>query len=999
MRISSLLRKAVAVIICLIMTLSFATMSYAEDGSNAGTAKFSSISKTRFSMTDKQMITAKFNLGAGTAPENLEWYFGDIPFAEWISQSEEEGQVFTVVSTQIDEDGEATAVIAIDYLFDGPDAAYWRPYWDYRGTYDLKVTDKTTNKSAVQSIDYEVYDSYHYGKEVDEAVKEIIDNKTNDIYMSYESTGKSTDGRDVNVAIVAKDKEAVDKWLALKERAEKEPEKVIAEIEAGTLTDYQVPVYITNIHANEPPGIDGQIEFLREIANETVISYKDENNEDALYNVEDILESVFFIVRPTENPYALETYSRGNSEGFDLNRDNTYQTQIESQVATADIVKWDPVTLIELHGFIYGSRTQVMVEPCTPPHEPNLEYDLFMNYALEGARAFGAVASLNSGYTATQEHVDTYKGQEGFEDLEVGDPWYEICIEENLVDGRWEYPSDDMSTNYTPTYAQFHGTIGYTIECGELNQKSTDMHKYGIIGHTAYVAENKEALFKNQLEFFKRANANEESEETEKWFVDQDNNVVKDFREKNENGKFYPEYYVIPVDYASQRDIADAYEMQNYLVRNGVLVEKLTEDVAVDGVTYKKGSFVVDLHQAKRSMANAVLYKGVRVLDWTGLYSESVTNFPEMRGFDCTAITKAGVFEGKTEDANTPYEPLSIVNDYGKVATVIENDGVDSVNAVNDLLRSGVKVGFITEGGDHYAKGDFVVDYKDFEKISSEYALKINNIANVPKAKYIIEPKLYLTDDIYDQFAFTKQMNFNTVEDVSEANVMFSSSTPDDAAKAEIAAGLPFIGASCYIMDYAKEVLPGFDFAAEGELDYWGDFVWNDNEALFKVDYAKDNLITSSNIADDDYVIYTKGGATISQVPEGATKLITAQSGDDFYIAGWWNGIEEELKGQTVAIDYQKDGLNMTIFSTSITNRAHQTDDYRLATNAIYSKLLSGDFVIEGYMDGGDTPQNPDLDKSDVSGTGDQNNGVIYFALLLACAAIGGIAVKRRRDI
>lgn len=36
----------------------------------------------------------------------------------------------------------------------------------------------------------------------------------------------------------------------------------------------------------------------------------------------------------------------------------------------------------------------------------------------------------------------------------------------------------------------------------------------------------------------------------------------------------------------------------------------------------------------------------------------------------------------------------------------------------------------------------------------------------------------------------------------------------------------------------------------------------------------------------------------------------------------------------------------MTVFCTSITNKAHQTDDYRLATNAIYSKLLGADFTV-----------------------------------------------------
>lgn len=71
-----------------------------------------------------------------------------------------------------------------------------------------------------------------------------------------------------------------------------------------------------------------------------------------------------------------------------------------------------------------------------------------------------------------------------------------------------------------------------------------------------------------------------------------------------------------------------------------------------------------------------------------------------------------------------------------------------------------------------------------------------------------------------------------------------------------------------------------------------------------------------------------------------------ASSEDNFYKAGWWNGIDDPeagLKGHALAIDYQANGLDMTVFCTSITNKAHRTDDYRLATNAIYSKLLGTD--------------------------------------------------------
>jgi len=546
------------------------------------------------------------------------------------------------------------------------------------------------------------------------------------------------------------------------------------------------------------------------------------------------------------------------------------------------------------------------------------------------------------------------------------------------------------------------------VECGENNEASVTMGKYGLIGHTAYVAENKDDLYLNQLEFFRRALNNEESPETEKWFVTQDNQVEANFREKDEYGKFYPEYYVIPTDADSQRDIADAYFMQEYFIRNGVQVEKLTEDVTVDGVTYKAGAFVIDMHQISRSFANAVLYKGKIVKNWTGLYSESVTNFPELRGFDCTAITKAGVFEGKTADANTVEYGTAWVTTYGNTATVISNNGLAAVNAVNDLLAKGVTVGFITEAGDHYSKGDFVIDHKDAGQIDDQYVIEITHVADVPKAKVITEPKVYVDDDHFDRFAFSRQMNFKTTSDVSEANVVFSSNEPEEDVQAAVKAGLPFVGASANILEYAKATIPGFDFDIQWIIEegmYGPEEVYNDYEALFNVEYA-DSLITASYAADGDFTTYTKGGSIISAYPEEAAVLMRASSEDDFYKAGWWNGIDDPeagLKGHAVAIDYQANGLDMTVFCTSITNKAHQTDDYRLATNAIYSKLLGTDFNVES----GETPEptpnpdtKPDTGKDTQSPeTGDGMTVTVWvMAATLSVAAVLVLSAKKRED-
>ena len=61
---------------------------------------------------------------------------------------------------------------------------------------------------------YEVYDSYTPYSELDSKIQEIIRTQTNGLYISYESTGLSTDGKDVMEVIVARDKAVVDNYLA-----------------------------------------------------------------------------------------------------------------------------------------------------------------------------------------------------------------------------------------------------------------------------------------------------------------------------------------------------------------------------------------------------------------------------------------------------------------------------------------------------------------------------------------------------------------------------------------------------------------------------------------------------------------------------------------------------------------------------------------------------------------------------------------------------------------
>lgn len=147
------------------------------------------------------------------------------------------------------------------------------------------------------------------------------------------------------------------------------------------------------------------------------------------------------------------------------------------------------------------------------------------------------------------------------------------------------------------------------------------------------------------------------------------------------------------------------------------------------------------MYQAKRNYANAVLSKGAdaSASGFPDLYSESVSNFPAMRGFNCEPIAVRGAFDGVLTEVTT-IEPTSQSTGSGSI-TILSNNGTETVRAVNALLAAGKSVGMITEGSD---KGDFVLSAADYRMVSGDYTLVAVRTNTIPTAYEIQEPTLFL---------------------------------------------------------------------------------------------------------------------------------------------------------------------------------------------------------------------------------------------------------------
>ena len=74
--------------------------------------------------------------------------------------------------------------------------------------------------------------------------------------------------------------------------------------------------------------------------------------------------------------------------------------------------------------------------------------------------------------------------------------------------------------------------------------------------------------------------------------------------------------------------------MIEYLTRNDVKVSIADSPVTADGKTLPAGAAVVSMYQAKRSVANAALYREPLITSWETMSNGASGSFNYIRGFD-----------------------------------------------------------------------------------------------------------------------------------------------------------------------------------------------------------------------------------------------------------------------------------------------------------------------------------------------------------------------------
>jgi Zinc carboxypeptidase len=576
--------------------------------------------------------------------------------------------------------------------------------------------------------------------------------------VSVEVVGQTTQGRDLYLVTVTAPERPdqsrqQDFWRRIIEDA-----PWLAARDRGLKANYKAPVWINgNIHGDEYEGLDGSMRLIEELATATDPATASLLRRTRLY----------FTV--SNNPDGRVAGRRTNGNGFDLNRDYVTSSQPESRAMRNVGIATQPLVMLDEHGY----TDTTLIEPATAPHGQNYDYDLYIKHAYPNAIGMeAAIARL--GYPETAEAIIPFR---------------------DFAPGDW----DDWPPIFTPMYAMYHGAIGHTVEVPlqvngseytnqpveELRRRSAinvDVVEATIRSAIGYADTNRAQLLADQIELFRRGWAGEAQREIPDGFV-------PGFGPEDRYSTRFPRAWVIPTG-SGQRSETAAARLVDQLIANDVRVTRAVLPFWLGGKLYPAGSYVVNMHQPKRGLANAFLEAG----------RDISTLVPQM--YDISGWSH-GLLWGATVDAiQGPNShilpvisvPVSVARPTGAVPAPSSRDLVLTLTserdarAVNALVDQGVPVRWLDSGAVVLPRQHRAAAVTMAERYGVRFTLAAPGTTGTPLAKPVIAAAVAA-----DELFTLRDMGFE-VRPVSTATLNNGTATLDGAAVLFVSAGLSYTG-------------------------------------------------------------------------------------------------------------------------------------------------------------------------------------------------------------
>jgi hypothetical protein len=763
-------------------------------------------------------------------------------------------------------------------------ALYSGPWWD------VEPEDENPSSS---------YDSILYS-EIAPKLREI---EVNSNRVKVEVIGQSAGGRNLFLVTLSAPEAMgrLGQYQAIRQTMLKDPEKAQEMIDK--FGDFKVPVFINgSIHGNEYTGVDAAIRLIETLA------YEDTPE------VQAILDNVILLVNVVQNPDGRVLGTRQNANGFDLNRDFISQTQPESRATVKIFTEWNPMVVLDLHGFV----NPMLIEPTTPPHNPNYEYDLYLQWALNEAYAMRDELLAQTGFDAQIPYIE--------------DP-----------DG-W----DDWGAQYVPMYAMYHGSYGHTLETPYRDERGVDAHYAAVWGALKFVSENRQAMLHDQIEIFRRGFLDLPQMLIPQGLLDE----TQWYQYNELTVQEFPAAYVIPAGEPFQLSSHQAARLVDFLIFNDVEVEQASQSFMLDGITYPKGTYIVWMDQPKRGLANTILGPGPDLSAVPGLrfYSPPAAwSHPLLWGVSrAVAEEELAV---NTSPVNKADKPSGSVSGRQAGAYAYEPTSIAAFKVTNELINRGVAVwrtsAPFSDQGISFEAGTFIVpaDSSLASELANQHALDVFAISGPPANAVVMEKqKIAVYADEYTRYALevlgfeydtvsTGDINAGVVENYDLfLNYSRSWNGLSSAGRASLtsffAAGGDYVGLRSTGIGLAKS-------AGIIDVDYTS--VSSSNNAIVNVAYSTDDSVAGGFLGQDYAFVY--GPAWFTRL--GAGVITSAEFGaGDFLVSGYWVGWQESgAEGQPVVVHASSGDSDTTLIGLDVTFRAHPENTFRLLANAIYNGL------------------------------------------------------------
>ncbi|MBN9612192.1 MAG: peptidase M14, partial [Actinobacteria bacterium] len=592
--------------------------------------------------------------------------------------------------------------------------------------------------------------------------------------VSVQTVGQSTQGRDLYlVTVTAPETESFTaQQSAWRNKIRNNP--LAAKKDTALLAGYKTPIWLSNnIHGNEWEGTDAALQYIEYLA--TTDSPE----------VESILRNNRVYFSPSLNPDGRTNATRATALGLDPNRDMITLTTPEATSYTRSANAIQPIYTADFHGY----TGVLQVEPTGPPHGSNYEYDLLIphNYALALAVQKHVTEKRIPGNTYLKEPGRT-PAQTGSNNITTTPTdWIKIPYRDTA--SGW----DDFPPIFTAQISPFYGAMSATVEIPwgrtTISGRSLMTPEKAVINQAnayetmvamvAYLNQPTVArdLLSNQIETFARgiqgtpitalttqniANVPGPSEWKSVWDSTDDQETVN-----------LPRAYVIPKG-DGQRSASDANRLVQRLLDMGLQVGTLKADTSVNGKTYAKGSYVVDMHQPLRGLANALLDLGEDIsMKLPSMYDISAWSLGYVWGATVDKI-------GATTDAAPIGATTAIKQVTANFAMPAEDEylnfdlaGVPDYQAVNELLDRDVDVTMIEDGSVVVsdADADAVAEVASKYDINVEQASKADLEAlSAPSAKGLKDLKIAYVGNQDDSLSLA-ELGFNDLVSITAATV------------------------------------------------------------------------------------------------------------------------------------------------------------------------------------------------------------------------------------